>query len=734
MTTTATESEPSSNNKQLYAELFLLSLASLFVELLIIRWISADIRAFTIFKTFPLVTCFVGLGVGMAMPTDKWFRYTPLAILQTVLTIKVAEIVEFRGETLARYIFPSTTTYQWKDFEGGTPETWLYVATFMLILLLYLAGPFSICLCLGNRLGQLFGKMKPLTAYSINVAGALVGGTLFGICSFLSFAPGTLWILPAAIIAYYLLQEKVATGAMKAALLGALAISIAATYWVPKDAKSADAVTFWSPYQKIDVVPCKLQLKVNGVIQPVLYAIEVRSNWLSYQWGMNIGKLKELGLNDSQLKIFEAANDRYSVPFLVRKPKETLIVGAGSGTDVCQALDFDADHIDAVDIDPVILSVGKTMNPGHPYASAKVTAICDDARHYFDTCHKKYDLIVFGLLDSQTVVGMGSSIRVDNFVYTKQSFEKVLTLLKPDGLVVLTFGAPYDFLGERLFCTIKDATGYAPIVIRGSESNYQGRHGFTYIFGKAVQDGTLKLPPLASTLYVDPMTNVKCERLLTDDWPYLYLNPNGIDIPYILVVAEVLLLSLYAGRKLLFTPFEPRSWQLFFQGAAFMLLELQAISRLALVWGATWMTTSIVINGVLLMILLANFIVARFRPQLEARESQVWMLLFVMIFGSYFLPMDTVLHAFGDQIWAGQVLVTLITILPILGAGLIFAIAFAGIQLSARALAFNLFGAVVGAMLEYCSNLIGINALVLVAVALYGAAFSCFKMVKKTKP
>jgi SAM-dependent methyltransferase len=731
MTTTIVDDAVKPGDKAAFVELFLLSLASLFVELLIIRWISADIRAFTIFKTFPLVTCFVGLGVGMAIPADKWFRYTPAAILQTVLTIKAAQILMFRGETLARYIFPSMTTYQWADFEANTATGWLYVGTFMLVLMFYLAGPFAICLCLGNRLGQLFGKMKPLTAYSLNVAGALAGGSIFGLCSYLSFSPGSLWILPAAIIAFYLLKLPDAQVKVKVGLVTLLFISVASSFWIPKDARNANATTFWSPYQKIDVVPCKLNIDVDGHPQSLLYAVEVRANWLSYQWGMNIGKLKEMGLNDAQLQVFAAANDRYSVPFLVRKPKETLIVGAGSGTDVCQALNFDAEHIDAVDIDPIILSIGKSMNPGHPYLSPKVNPICDDARHYFDTCKKKYDLIVFGLLDSQTVVGMGSSIRVDNFVYTKESFQKVMTLLKPGGLVVLTFGAPYDFLGERLFCTIKEATGYAPIVIRGLESNYQGRHGFTYIFGQDVKDGTLKLPTLPTSLYVDPMTSVRCGRLLTDDWPYLYLNPDGIDIPYILVVAEVLLLSLYVGRKLLFTAFEPRSWQLFFQGAAFMLLELQAISRLALVWGATWLTTSIVINCVLLMILIANFVVAKFKPFLERRESAIWMLLFLLIFTSYFLPMDAVLHSFGSQVWIGQILVTLVTVLPIFGAGLIFAIAFSGIQLSARALAFNLFGAVVGAMLEYLSNSIGINNLVLVAVALYSMAFVCYTQFRK---
>ncbi len=722
--------ESSSGFIKPYVELFLLSLVSLFVELLIIRWVSADIRAFTIFKTFPLVACFVGLGVGMAISSDKWFRYTPLAIAQTVITIKIAEIVTFRAEPISRYIFPSTTVYQWGNFEKLDATTSIYVAAFMLILFLLLMGPFSICLCIGNRIGRLFNSLKPLPAYSVNVTGAIAGSILFGVGSFLRLEPWALWILPALILAYCLFNIKNATPQVKAVLVFVMMISVAGTYWIPRDADNVGVTTFWSPYQKIDVKPQSILSSIDGVMKPLVYAIEVRANWVCYQWGMNVGRLKSLGLNDAQVKVFEPVNDRYSLPYIYRKPKEVLIVGAGSGSDVAQALDFDADHIDAVDIDPVILEIGRNLNPGHPYASPKVTQICDDARHYFDVCPKKYDLVVFGLLDSQTVMGMGSSIRVDNFVYTEQSFRKVLSLLKPDGIVCLTFGAPYDWLGERLYCTLKEAAGYAPVVVRGHPSSFQGAHGYTYFLGKDVQDGTFKLPPLAPSLYLEDMSHVKCGRILTDDWPYLYLNPEGIDIPYIAVVIEVLLLSLYAGRKLLLAPADARSWQLFFQGAAFMLLELQAISRLALVFGATWLTTSIVINGVLLMILMANFIVMRFKAQLESHERYVWFMLFVFLLLSYFIPTGTVLHAFGSEVWIGRLIVTVVTLLPILGAGLIFAIAFSGIQLSARALGFNLFGAVIGAMLEYSSNYTGINALVLLAIALYIGAFACFTRAK----
>jgi hypothetical protein len=52
-------------------------------------------------------------------------------------------------------------------------------------------------------------------------------------------------------------------------------------------------------------------------------------------------------------------------------------------------------------------------------------------------------------------------------------------------------------------------------------------------------------------------------------------------------------------------------------------------------------------------------------------------------------------------------------------AALIFSSVFATVPDPPRALAFNLMGSVVGGLLEYCSNHIGIKNLVLIAAGLY---------------
>lgn len=47
-----------------YIQLVLISFVSLFVEMLMIRWVSSEIRIFAYFKNFVLVACFLGFGLG----------------------------------------------------------------------------------------------------------------------------------------------------------------------------------------------------------------------------------------------------------------------------------------------------------------------------------------------------------------------------------------------------------------------------------------------------------------------------------------------------------------------------------------------------------------------------------------------------------------------------------------------------------------------------------------------
>jgi hypothetical protein len=396
----------------------------------------------------------------------------------------------------------------------------------------------------------------------------------------------------------------------------------------------------------------------------------------------------------------------------------TLIVGAGTGNDIAAGIRSGVKEIDAVELDPVIIRLGKEFHPEHPYLQPGVRAICDDARDYFAKCKKKYGLILFSKLDSYAVNGPSSSVRLDNFVYTKESFGDTLKLLEPDGLLVVSYNAARPWFTSRLYATLSAAAGYSPLVFvdkRNSEKN-----SVTYMLaGDAVRDGRLVIPDELKSAVQVLKPNQVSDRILTDDWPFLYLSPAMIDMPYFLVVMEFIAISLLAGGRLFTGKQEPGCWQMFFLGAAFMLLELQSIARLSLIYGSTWQTSALVINAILIVILIANlFLISLSKP---LSMGKVYTLLFAALFVSYFVSVEQMRHLFDGALAA--VLGILVAVLPIFCAALIFGSCFAKTKLPARALAFNLFGAVVGALLEYLSNFFGVRDLILVAVVLYGCSY-----------
>jgi hypothetical protein len=104
----------------------------------------------------------------------------------------------------------------------------------------------------------------------------------------------------------------------------------------------------------------------------------------------------------------------------------------------------------------------------------------------------------------------------------------------------------------------------------------------------------------------------------------------------------------------------------------------------------------------------------------------VYLCLFLSILVSYWLPTEALLiQAQTNQLIIYTVM-TAITVLPMGIAAIVFATAFNDLPDVSQAIAFNLFGAVVGGLLEYMSNYWGIKSLDLVAAGFYLASAVCF--------
>lgn len=200
--------------------------------------------------------------------------------------------------------------------------------------------------------------------------------------------------------------------------------------------------------------------------------------------------------------------------------------------------------------------------------------------------------------------------------------------------------------------------------------------------------------------------------MTTDDWPYFYQHDPGLPLSVMAICAAVLLMWTWAARRAGDNPLAIR-WHFFFLGAGFMLLEAQIVSQAALLFGTTWVVNSIVVSLLLLLIVLANFAVSA-RPRLPLALAYGGLFLCGAI--SYLVPPQKLFFA---SLWTKAGVTAVVLCLPVLFAGIIFIRSFARAGFSSDALGSNLFGALVGGVLESLSFWLGMKSLTLLALGLY---------------
>jgi hypothetical protein len=201
-------------------------------------------------------------------------------------------------------------------------------------------------------------------------------------------------------------------------------------------------------------------------------------------------------------------------------------------------------------------------------------------------------------------------------------------------------------------------------------------------------------------------------RPTTDDWPYLYLKQARIPTLHLLMALLVLGTVPIVHRQFI----GEVNWHFFALGAAFLLLEVQTVSRATLLFGMTWVVNAIVISAVLVMILLSNLVAARW-----PRLPQGWIVagLTVTIALLAVMPLDR----FNAMAGAGKLIAaSAFLTAPVFFAGLIFIRSFAACGDKSRALGSNLIGALVGGLLESVSFVTGIRSLVILVGLFYALA------------
>ena len=291
----------------------------------------------------------------------------------------------------------------------------------------------------------------------------------------------------------------------------------------------------------------------------------------------------------------------YHVPYtLASGPiRRALVVGAGSGNDVAVLLDHGAEQVDAIEIDPVILELGRARHPTPPYASPRVRAINTDARAWLNDTRETYDLIVFGTLDSMTRLSALSTVRLDAFMYTADCLRAARARLTPPGRPrPLLHGRATPYIDLRLAGLLTDVFGEAPLVDETDRALfnriYMAGPAFAAAGGRGAPRGRpARALPRARAgraaerrLALPLSERARPERLLPVDDGGGRGHGPGRRLRCLARLAP------QRGRRGI-------DVEMFLFGLAFLLLETRSVTAMNLAWGATWLTSAVVFFAVL---------------------------------------------------------------------------------------------------------------------------------------
>ncbi len=670
-------------------ELGLVSFAILFQELTFIRWLPSQVRVLAYFPNLILISAFLGIGVGCLLARRRslpWLWPLLVAALVAVATLLGRVVFTHNAESEHLWLL-------YFDLPPGAPVVNGVQLPIVLAFVLSAATFVPLGQMLAARLNFFANLGSPLWGYALDIAGSLTGVIVFTLLGFSNAFP-VVWFSLLLLCGSAFFRRR--PDSLAAFLLSAGAIVSTVALFERSD--------HHSPYYAISVQHLQSDTPGQNLV--------VMTNGSYHQNALPLGRDDPVS-SEWQRR----AREGYHLPYrqLKTPPGRVLVLGAGTGNDVAVLLDEGAEEIDAVEIDPVILEIGRRYHPDRPYASERVHTIVGDARWFLSHCRKKYQLIVFGTLDSMTRLSALSNVRLDNFVYTLEGARAARECLEPDGGVVLYFTVKHNYIHNHMLGILGAAFAQVPLVAGGNYSLFNR----IYLAGPAFahlkpEDATVEEKFLAEEL---PALEIP-----TDDWPYLYLRSRGLGSFYSVLLGLLLLISV-AAVMLSSADLRQRlrrlgqaDLEMFLYGIAFLLIETKLVTSLNLVWGATWLTSSVVFGAILLMVLLAT-IVAKLKP------FPFWvgaLGLMLSLLATYAIPVHW-LNSRDLPVRVG--LCALFAGAPVFFASSCFALRFRMRQAADLAFGWNLLGAVLGGLLETLSMVIGLRALTLVAAAAYLLAF-----------
>jgi hypothetical protein len=327
------------------------------------------------------------------------------------------------------------------------------------------------------------------------------------------------------------------------------------------------------------------------------------------------------------------------LPFVNFTPQKTLILGAGAGKDVLQALLAGSPQITAVEINPAMVALTRKHADfnGGIFDYPGVTTVVADGRDYVASSSAAYDMLYLNLVYAQAPTP-GSSALSEAYVFTTEAFRAYWQHLAPDGRLAII--AHQGLEGTRALITAlhalnleglsagtalkhtallmynaSDPTQATSVLILQKSPLTADQSATLLKAGQAAGMNPLFLPGIYESLFKGLTTDeITLDQFLTqkdynlfpttDDSPFFFSLDPGLPQPLTILLALAgIVLILYLGLMLFSPRSRPSAWNLIFFGAlglGYILLEVPLIQRMLLLVGNPTLALVIVLAALLL--------------------------------------------------------------------------------------------------------------------------------------
>jgi hypothetical protein len=438
-------------------EILLISFSALLIEISYTRIISYKLFYYYVYLVIGLALLGVGAG-GVAVAVSKRLRaaQTDTVLFWSFLIGAVASL----GAYLLVALIRINTLAVWLYGTAGSVKSLLMLLVLCLCLFACFVPAGVISATLFSRRPEAIGGLY----FSDLVGAGIACAVVIYVISSLG-APATVMLAVAVMAAGAL---WVATRQARRPMIAVATIVAVVGVFLTIGPGSL-------PYQRIDT--SKTQIP-NGTLIASDWGSVIRVDIIHAPGHPNFDNLYHDGILGASidrwdgtrafLNQYDFPQDSRSLGFRVLgvPPQQVAIIGAAGGHEVLTSLYYGANHVDAVEINPVTVHYVTTTFAnfdGHLAQNPHVSYINADGRSFMARTSKHYNMIYYPAPDSYAATnGALSSAYVlsESYLYTVNGIQSMLEHLTRNGVFVAQFGEVddvYDLRTARFTATARQA-------------------------------------------------------------------------------------------------------------------------------------------------------------------------------------------------------------------------------------------------------------------------------------